>query len=61
MEKLDQGVKEITVVVSNLGVHIIHENKGFYHNFMSKNGVRINCSTNYLQKKTICHIKINYK
>ena len=41
MEKFDQRVKRITVAVSNLGVRIIHKDKGFYHNFMSENGGRI--------------------
>ena len=37
--KLGLGGK--TVMVSNLGVRIIGGDKGFYHNFMSENGVRI--------------------
>ena len=35
--------KKATIVVPNLGVRVIGEDKGFYHNFMSENGVRIIC------------------
>ena len=39
--KLDQKVKRITAIVSNLGVRIIRGDKSFYHDFTSKNGKRI--------------------
>ena len=51
VEKLDLGMKKITVVVSNLGVRIIHENKGFYLNFMSKNREEIVCGCGLSPKK----------
>ena len=41
MEKLDLVVKRITVAVSNRRIRIIRGGKGFYHNFMSENGMRI--------------------